>query len=246
MGDNLKGLVKFIYGTQSAYDEINEYDENALYFLTDTNKLYKGDTLIANYVNERVIAAALVDLNNTTTLIQQNVNANTENIENISTKLSDIGEVVQEEIQPLIQRVTDLSTNIEELDEVFAAVANDLNDRIFNIDSSFNNINNQIIDVSSTLNEAVYDISTLSGMFAIVGNDLNSKIENLSNNIPGIDGINEMLNDLTANVENVSTDLSELDYIIAQVGTQLDERLVDVSTMTEENHAQLSWIVIQN
>ena len=141
MGENLEGLVKFIYGTQAQYDMIDSanYDEDALYFLTDTNKLYKGSTLIANYVNERVIAAALVDLNNTATSINSTV-------ADLSTQLNDIGDVIQEEIEPLIQRVNDISTNIEELDEVFAAVGNDLNNRILNVS---NNLNDRILNVST-------------------------------------------------------------------------------------------------
>lgn len=214
MGDNLEGLVKFIYGTQDAYDSINEYDENALYFLTDTNKLYKGDTLIANYVNERVIAAALVDLNNATKTIQQivgtvqqNVSTNITNIDDISTRLSDIGEVVQEEIEPLVDIVENISTNLQELDEVFAAVANDLNDRIIDLSTNtpgIANIEQVIFDVSTDL----FDVST--GLF------------------------------------DVSTGLNELDYILASVGTQLNTRLTDVSRISTENAAQLTWVVIQN
>lgn len=160
MGENLEGLVKFIYGTQAQYDAINSsnYDEDALYFLTDTNKLYKGSTLIANYVNERVIAAALVDLNNTATSLNTKITKNSTDISDISTRLSDIGEVAQEEIQPLVGQISDISTKLTD----------------------------------------------------------------------------------------VSANLSELDEVFAAVGTQLDQRITDVSVICDQNYSQLNWIVINN
>lgn len=39
--------VKFKVGTQAQYDQITEKDPTALYWLTDTHKLYKGDLLFA-------------------------------------------------------------------------------------------------------------------------------------------------------------------------------------------------------
>lgn len=234
MGENLEGLVKFIYGTQAQYDAINSsnYDEDALYFLTDTNKLYKGSTLIANYVNERVIAAALVDLNNTATSLNTKITKNSSDIRDISTRLSDIGEVVQEEIQPLVGQISDISSNLSELDEVFAAVANDLNSRI--------TVNtNNLLDVST-------DVETLDRLLAIAANDLNAKISNVSSNVANIVTGTPMVLDLSTRMLDVSSNLEELDFILATVGTQLDQRITDVSVICDQNYSQLNWIVINN
>lgn len=291
MGENLEGLVKFIYGTQAQYDAINSsnYDEDALYFLTDTNKLYKGSTLIANYVNERVIAAALVDLNNTATSLNTKITKNSTDIGDISTRLSDIGEVVQEEIQPLVGQISDISTkltdvsaNLSELDEVFAAVANDLNSRITvntnNLLDVSTNVAAVVVDVQAlqediteitdNLLDVSTDVETLDRLLAIAANDLDVKISNVSSNVANIlDNFDSLvgpsLTDLStrlANVEtgtpmvldlstrmlDVSTDLEELDFILATVGTQLDQRITDVSAICDQNYSQLNWIVINN
>ena len=291
MGENLEGLVKFIYGTQAQYDAINSsnYDEDALYFLTDTNKLYKGSTLIANYVNERVIAAALVDLNNTATSLNTKITKNSTDIGDISTRLSDIGEVVQEEIQPLVGQISDISTkltdvsaNLSELDEVFAAVANDLNSRItVNTNNLLNvstnvaavvvdvqGLQEDITEITDNLLDVSTDVETLDRLLAIAANDLDVKISNVSSNVANIlDNFDSLvgpsLTDLStrlANVEtgtpmvldlstrmlDVSTDLEELDFILATVGTQLDQRITDVSAICDQNYSQLNWIVINN
>ena len=291
MGENLEGLVKFIYGTQAQYDAINSsnYDEDALYFLTDTNKLYKGSTLIANYVNERVIAAALVDLNNTATSLNTKITKNSTDIGDISTRLSDIGEVVQEEIQPLVGQISDISTklndvsaNLSELDEVFAAVANDLNSRItVNTNNLLDvstdvaaivvdvqGLQEDITEITDNLLDVSTDVETLDRLLAIAANDLDVKISNVSSNVANIlDNFDSLvgpsLTDLStrlANVEtgtpmvldlstrmlDVSTDLEELDFILATVGTQLDQRITDVSAICDQNYSQLNWIVINN
>ena len=238
MGENLEGLVKFIYGTQAQYDAIDSanYDEDALYFLTDTNKLYKGSTLIANYVNERVIAAALVDLNNTATTLSTKITKNSSDIRDVSSRLSEIGEVIQQEIQPLVNQVTDISANVNELDEVFAAVANDLNSRIntntanlLNVSTSIETIYDDITEISDNLYDVSTEVFGLDIALAAAANDLNDRIIENSENIL-----------------NVSANIEELDYILASVGTQLDTRITDVSMICQENYNQLSWVVINN
>ena len=44
--------VKFWHGTSSQFSELSAKNENTLYFLTDTGKIYKGDTEIANKTNQ--------------------------------------------------------------------------------------------------------------------------------------------------------------------------------------------------
>lgn len=40
--------IEFRYGLQAAYDRLDPKDNNALYFISDTRRIYKGDTLIAS------------------------------------------------------------------------------------------------------------------------------------------------------------------------------------------------------
>jgi hypothetical protein len=135
-----EGLVNFIYGTQASYDALETYNPNALYFLTDTNKLYKGDTLIANYVNERVIAAALVDLN--------------KNINRLDSSLQDLGSVIipaiQEPLNELKETVDsslkDIYDSLNELDLVGAAAMTDLDSRIIDLSTNLNEIGDYISD----------------------------------------------------------------------------------------------------
>lgn len=40
--------VKFQYGTQADYDSLENFDSNCIYFITDTQRIYKGNTLYAS------------------------------------------------------------------------------------------------------------------------------------------------------------------------------------------------------
>lgn len=52
--------VKFYFGAQARYDALPQKDALALYFITDTQRLYKGDTLIASGANATGLAAGLM------------------------------------------------------------------------------------------------------------------------------------------------------------------------------------------
>lgn len=41
------GSIKFIKGIQSQYDALHSRDQDTLYYLTDANKIYLGDTLMS-------------------------------------------------------------------------------------------------------------------------------------------------------------------------------------------------------
>ena len=54
-------IVKFIETTQATYDSLSSKDRGGLYFTTDTNRLYKGDTiytplLTPKYADEWIIS----------------------------------------------------------------------------------------------------------------------------------------------------------------------------------------------
>ena len=225
-----ENLVKFIYGTQDAYDAITTYDENALYFLTDTNKLYKGSTLIANYVNERVIAAALVDLHNQL----DNIDI-LDQIEPLIRRVADVSAYaidVSSNVADLRDIVTDVSSNVADLDEIFAAVANDLNTKIISIEDN--------IDTYHT------EVSQLDELLALTATDLDLRILDISAGFVNL--VNRVDTAITNSsvIQDLSTGLYELDYILANSTTQLNTRVTDISTVTTENAQQLTWIVINN
>lgn len=44
----MPNFVNYKYGTQTAYDSLGSKDANALYFLTDSRRIYKGNSLLAS------------------------------------------------------------------------------------------------------------------------------------------------------------------------------------------------------
>lgn len=48
------GLVKFSTGTESLYSQLEVKDINTLYFITDTHRIYKGETLVADSKDDQV------------------------------------------------------------------------------------------------------------------------------------------------------------------------------------------------
>lgn len=254
-----EGLVNFIYGTQASYDALETYNPNALYFLTDTNKLYKGDTLIANYVNERVIAAALVDLN--------------KNINRLDSSLQDLGSVIipaiQEPLNELKETVDsslkDIYDSLNELDLVGAAAMTDLDSRIIDLSTNLNEIDDYISDtVEQALDEFDDEfvqinssINTLEGMVETINSSIqghNSSIVDLYNMVEDLstNGVNsEIINDL-------STNISELDQVLAGVANDLNDRINNVDLNIQSNQlliteansrvddveSRLNWIVV--
>lgn len=44
--------VKFHYGTQADYDSLENFDSTCIYFITDTQRIYRGDTLYASGIKD--------------------------------------------------------------------------------------------------------------------------------------------------------------------------------------------------
>ena len=44
--------VKFQYGTQADYDSLENFDSTCIYFITDTQRVYRGDTLYASGIKD--------------------------------------------------------------------------------------------------------------------------------------------------------------------------------------------------
>lgn len=44
--------VKFQYGTQADYDSLENFDSTCIYFITDTQRVYRGSTLYASGIKD--------------------------------------------------------------------------------------------------------------------------------------------------------------------------------------------------
>lgn len=59
-GEKILANVKFYFGTQTKYDALVEKNNLALYFIEDTQRLYKGSVLIASGSNATSMASGLM------------------------------------------------------------------------------------------------------------------------------------------------------------------------------------------
>ena len=190
-----EGLVNFIYGTQANYDALEEYNADALYFITDTNKLYKGDTLIANYVNERVIAAALVDLNNNLSSTDEKIDTLINNINSrINSLSSDIANIT----------VTDFNQNtsigkLEKSVKKINKVKTDLNQ----LTDDFNTLDLVVAHAEIDLNNKTKELDEI---LAGVGNDINDRLTSLEN-ISNLNNI--ILDNVDSRLENTEQNLAK-------------------------------------
>lgn len=260
-----EGLVNFIYGSQASYDALETYNPNALYFLTDTNKLYKGDTLIANYVNERVIAAALVDLNRS--------------INRLDSSLQDLGSVIIPAIQKPLEELKeivdaslqDIYDSLNELDIVGAAAMADLDSRITDVSINVNEIGQSVYNIEQTLDslddyidDAISDqLNGLDDVLSIINSSINSIEEFHEDLMPTLGNMFETINaslheldtvgsaaliDLRRRIEDLSTNsldssalidlstnISELDEILAGVSNDLNGRVNELDIELEAN-----------
>ena len=54
--EKTESLVRLIFGTQDQYNNSDSSNNDAyLFFITDTHKIYKGQNLIANYIDASVL-----------------------------------------------------------------------------------------------------------------------------------------------------------------------------------------------
>ena len=188
-----EGLVNFIYGTQANYDALEEYNADALYFITDTNKLYKGDTLIANYVNERVIAAALVDLNNNLSSTDEKIDTLINNINSrINSLSSDIADITITDsnqntsigkLEKSVKKINKVETDLNQLtddfntlDLVVAHAEIDLNNKTKELDEILAGVGNDI-------NDRLTSLENISNLNNIILNNVDSRLENTEQNL---------------------------------------------------------------
>lgn len=56
--------VKFQYGTQADYDSLENFDSTCIYFITDTQRIYRGDTLYASGIQDKLTAGENITIEN--------------------------------------------------------------------------------------------------------------------------------------------------------------------------------------
>jgi hypothetical protein len=85
----------------------------------------------------------------------------------------------------------------------------------------------KISNVSSNVANILDNFDSLVGPSLT---DLSTRLANVETGTP-------MVLDLSTRMLDVSTDLEELDFILATVGTQLDQRITDVSAICDQNYS---------
>mgnify|MGYP003297315125 CR=1 FL=1 len=50
----MESMVKFLVGSQEEYDSLEVKDDKALYFIMNTHRIYRGDTLFASGLLENL------------------------------------------------------------------------------------------------------------------------------------------------------------------------------------------------
>ena len=50
----MESILKFLVGSQAQYDALQVKDDNTLYFIIDTHRIYRGDKLFASGLIENL------------------------------------------------------------------------------------------------------------------------------------------------------------------------------------------------
>ena len=50
----MENILRFLVGSQAQYDALQVYDDNTLYFIIDTHRIYRGDVLFASGLIENL------------------------------------------------------------------------------------------------------------------------------------------------------------------------------------------------
>lgn len=58
----MQQIVKFLSGTQAEYDSLEVKDENTLYFIIDTHRIYRGSLLFASGLIENLMQNEDIEL----------------------------------------------------------------------------------------------------------------------------------------------------------------------------------------
>lgn len=58
----MQQIVKFLSGRQAEYDSLEVKDENTLYFIIDTHRIYRGSLLFASGLIEKLMQNEDIEL----------------------------------------------------------------------------------------------------------------------------------------------------------------------------------------
>lgn len=58
----MQQIVKFLSGSQAQYDSLEVKDENTLYFIIDTHRIYRGSLLFASGLIENLMQNEDIEL----------------------------------------------------------------------------------------------------------------------------------------------------------------------------------------
>ena len=58
----MQQIVKFLSGSQAEYDSLEVKDENTLYFIIDTHRIYRGSLLFASGLIENLMQNEDIEL----------------------------------------------------------------------------------------------------------------------------------------------------------------------------------------
>lgn len=58
----MQSIVKFLSGLQAEYDSLEVKDENTLYFIIDTHRIYRGSLLFASGLIENLMQNKDIEL----------------------------------------------------------------------------------------------------------------------------------------------------------------------------------------
>ena len=58
----MQQIVKFLSGLQAEYDSLEVKDENTLYFIIDTHRIYRGSLLVASGLIENLMQNEDIEL----------------------------------------------------------------------------------------------------------------------------------------------------------------------------------------
>ena len=58
----MQQIVKFLSGSQAEYDSLKVKDENTLYFIIDTHRIYRGSLLFASGLIENLMQNEDIEL----------------------------------------------------------------------------------------------------------------------------------------------------------------------------------------
>ena len=191
MSDLLNKYVKFMRGTQAAYDALTQKDDNTLYFITDENKGYGALYMGANAISGGDIVVASASLDDLKDVIVSEAETNSflvkdgeswiakslEDVVNLIQGELDIDSSITEDITNLNTAVSEINTNIESLETAVAGKA-DASALESKADTSYVDEKLGLKADASTVNAALADKANSADVTAALANKADASTVN--------------------------------------------------------------------